>query len=53
MRDRNANHPNTSASAPGTSSAIAIAKPKCSEPFQYQGSCFQSRNTMKSGSVLR
>ena len=53
MRDRKANQPNTNASAPGTTSDITAAKPKFWKPLQYQGSVFQSRNTMKSGSALR
>ena len=53
IRERNAKKPNTSASTPGTSSAISIANVKWSKPCQYQGSSFQSRNTMKSGSSQR
>ncbi len=49
-RLRNVSQPNTAASAAGTSSAQTSANPKWSKPCQYQGSVFQSRNTMKSGS---
>jgi hypothetical protein len=51
MRERNANQPNTKASAPGTRSAIAALKAKWSKPTQYQGNSFQFRNTMKSGRI--
>src|ERR1700753_3818693 len=37
MRERNAKKPNTSASTPGTSSAISAANAKLSKPCQYQG----------------
>ena len=53
MRERNAKKPKISASTPGTISAMAAAKAKLSKPCQYQGSSFQSRNTMKSGSSER
>ena len=49
MRERKASQPNTKASAPGTSTTISAAKRKLSKPYQYQGSSFQFRNTMKSG----
>ena len=48
-RERNANQPNTNATVPGTSTIIAIAQRNESLPCQNHGSCFQSRNTMKSG----
>ena len=48
-RLRNANQPNTKASRPGTSTTIAAAKANQSKPYQYQGSAFQLRKTMKSG----
>ena len=38
---------------PGTIIDMASANQKLSNPFQNQGSSFQSRNTMKSGSLLR
>ena len=52
-RLRNANQPNTKASAPGTAMTMRAANQKWSKPYQYQGSSFQSRNTMKSGRSLR
>ncbi len=50
-RDRNANQPNTSASKAGTSTIMTRANQKWLKPYQNQGSDFQFRNTMKSGST--
>ncbi len=52
MRERNAKKPNTKASSPGTAITLTTATANESEPAQYQGKAFQSRNTMKSGSSL-
>ena len=41
----------TKASSPGTSITISAANQKWSKPYQYQGSSFQFRNTMKSGRI--
>ena len=49
-RLRNASQPNTAAKIAGTSIAIRMANGKKLKPCQYQGSSFQFRNTMKSGS---
>ena len=49
MRERNANQPKTKASSDGATTTSSTCWKKCSEPCQYQGSFFQSRNTMKSG----
>ena len=50
-RERNASQPNTSASSPGTSITISAANQNMLKPCQNQGSSFQFRNTMKSGST--
>ncbi len=39
-RDRNANHPNTSASKPGTSTIMRSANGKWLKPYQNQGRDF-------------
>src|SRR5436853_6206193 len=52
MRERNAKKPNTNASTPGTSTTSSAQYQKWSVKLQYQGYCFQSRNTMKSGRSL-
>jgi len=50
-RERNANQPKASASAAGTTITISMANQNMSKPCQNQGSCFQFRNTMKSGRI--
>ncbi len=49
IRERKAKKPNTKARSAGTTSTRSTAHRKLSLPCQYQGSAFQSRNTMKSG----
>ena len=49
-RLRKVSQPTISASAPGTSTIMIAANQNMSKPCQYQGSSFQFRNTMKSGS---
>jgi hypothetical protein len=53
MRERKANQPKTKASSPGTAITRIIWATKLSDSAQCQGSSFQFRNTMKSGSSLR
>ena len=50
MRERKAKKPKINATSAGSSSTLATATRKLSLPAQYQGSSFQSRKTMKSGS---
>ena len=50
-RERKARQPKTKASTPGTSTTMSAAKQNRSKPYQYHGSSFQFRNTMKSGST--
>ena len=53
MRERKANQPNTKASRPGTRITSSIWAMKLSDSAQVQGSSFQFRKTMKSGSSER
>src|SRR6476660_9963964 len=52
IRERNAKKPNTNASTPGNSTTSSAQYQKWSVKVQYQGYCFQSRKTMKSGRSL-